>query len=61
MGVLPQSPRHTAGGLRGKNGWFNEHEADIFIARLQNDDALKETIVTQRIRLKDIVATLGDW
>lgn len=51
--LLPKSPRDTAGGIRGK-GWFNEREADIFLARLHNDDPLKSRSAHLAIEWKDI-------
>ena len=51
--LLPKSPRHTSGGVRGK-GWLNEREADIFMARLNNDDPLKSRSAHLAIEWKDI-------
>ncbi|GAA6050961.1 hypothetical protein JCM3770_005344 [Rhodotorula araucariae] len=59
--LLPKSPRHTAGGIRGK-GWFTEREADVFLARIQTDDPLKEAeAATMHIGFKDVLSVLADW
>ncbi|KAF2719843.1 phthalate transporter [Polychaeton citri CBS 116435] len=38
---LPPSPCQTASKLRGKNGWFNEHEEKIMVNRVLRDDPSK--------------------
>ncbi|KAJ5729608.1 uncharacterized protein N7483_004116 [Penicillium malachiteum] len=38
---MPASPVQTKGGLRGKNGWFNEHEEKIIVNRVLRDDPSK--------------------
>ncbi|KAL1412249.1 hypothetical protein Q8F55_003260 [Vanrija albida] len=58
--LLPKSPRHTAGGIRGK-GWFTEREADIYLARLNNDDPLKSKSAHLAITWTDIFNVLGNW
>lgn len=58
--LLPKSPRETAGGIRGK-GWFTEREADIYLARLNNDDPLKSKSAHLAITWRDIFNVLGNW
>jgi hypothetical protein len=58
--LLPKSPRHTAGGIRGK-GWFTEREADVFLARIQTSDPLKEHEGTLRIKWSDVLEVLTTW
>lgn len=38
---LPPSPTETKGYLRGKNGWFTEHEEKIMVNRILRDDPAK--------------------
>jgi hypothetical protein len=38
---MPASPVRTKGGLRGKNGWFTEHEEKIIVNRVIRDDPSK--------------------
>lgn len=38
---MPASPTQTAGWLRGKDGWFNEHEEKIMVNRILRDDPSK--------------------
>ncbi|RDI89187.1 Methylthioribulose-1-phosphate dehydratase [Venturia inaequalis] len=38
---LPPSPTQTASKLRGKDGWFNEHEEKIMVNRVLRDDPSK--------------------
>ncbi|OQE74633.1 hypothetical protein PENNAL_c0076G04527 [Penicillium nalgiovense] len=38
---MPASPVQTKGGLRGKNGWFTEHEERIIVNRVIRDDPSK--------------------
>ncbi|KAF3014341.1 hypothetical protein E8E15_003623 [Penicillium rubens] len=38
---MPASPVQTKGGLRGKNGWFTEHEEKIIVNRVIRDDPSK--------------------
>ncbi|KAI9045632.1 putative transporter [Aspergillus affinis] len=38
---MPASPTQTKGGLRGKDGWFNEHEEKIMVNRVLRDDPSK--------------------
>lgn len=38
---MPASPTQTAGWVRGKNGWFNEHEEKIMVNRILRDDPSK--------------------
>ncbi|KAJ5386006.1 hypothetical protein N7509_008547 [Penicillium cosmopolitanum] len=38
---MPASPVQTKGGLRGKDGWFNEHEEKIMVNRVIRDDPSK--------------------
>ncbi|KAJ6014263.1 hypothetical protein N7540_008854 [Penicillium herquei] len=38
---MPASPVQTKGGLRGKDGWFNEHEEKIIVNRVLRDDPSK--------------------
>ncbi|KAL4870842.1 hypothetical protein BDV12DRAFT_195041 [Aspergillus spectabilis] len=41
---MPPSPTQTKGRLRGKNGWFNEHEEKILVNRIIRDDPSKGTM-----------------
>ena len=41
---MPASPTQTKGGLRGKNGWFNEREEKILVNRIIRDDPSKGTM-----------------
>lgn len=41
---MPASPTQTKGILRGKNGWFNEHEEKIMVNRVLRDDPSKGTM-----------------
>ncbi|KAJ5288524.1 transporter [Penicillium angulare] len=38
---MPASPTQTKGWLRGKDGWFNEHEEKIMVNRILRDDPSK--------------------
>lgn len=38
---LPPSPTQTKGYLRGKDGWFTEHEEKIMVNRILRDDPAK--------------------
>ncbi|KAL4926983.1 putative transporter [Aspergillus undulatus] len=38
---MPPSPTQTKGVLRGKNGWFTEHEEKILVNRIIRDDPSK--------------------
>ncbi|KAJ5917149.1 Major facilitator superfamily domain general substrate transporter [Penicillium verhagenii] len=38
---MPASPVQTRGGLRGKDGWFTEHEEKIIVNRVIRDDPSK--------------------
>ncbi|KAJ5749660.1 hypothetical protein N7533_006688 [Penicillium manginii] len=38
---MPASPVQTKGGLRGKDGWFSEHEEKIMVNRVIRDDPSK--------------------
>lgn len=38
---LPPSPTQTASKLRGKDGWFSEHEEKIMVNRVLRDDPSK--------------------
>lgn len=38
---LPPSPTQTASKLRGKDGWFTEHEEKIMVNRVLRDDPSK--------------------
>ncbi|GAA5974281.1 hypothetical protein JCM11641_006710 [Rhodosporidiobolus odoratus] len=58
--LIPKDPRHTAGLLRGK-GWFNEREADVFQARIETDDPLKEQGATLKITASDVISVLAEW
>ncbi|KAL4939470.1 hypothetical protein BDV06DRAFT_36839 [Aspergillus oleicola] len=41
---MPPSPTQTKGILRGKDGWFNEHEEKILVNRIIRDDPSKGTM-----------------
>ncbi|CAG8167715.1 unnamed protein product [Penicillium salamii] len=41
---MPASPVQTKGGLRGKDGWFTEHEERIIVNRVIRDDPSKGTM-----------------
>ena len=51
--LIPQTPYHTAGGLRFK-GWLSEREADIYFARIIKSDPLKGTGATLKITWADM-------
>lgn len=38
---MAPSPCQTAGRLRGKKGWFSEHEEKILVNRILRDDPSK--------------------
>ncbi|WVQ82083.1 hypothetical protein IAT38_004211 [Cryptococcus sp. DSM 104549] len=58
--LLPSSPRHTGGGIRGR-GWFTEREADVYLARLEADDSLKSKETHLWIGWRDIWNVLSNW
>jgi hypothetical protein len=58
--LIPQSPRHTKGGLRFK-GWLSEREADVLLARLDKDDPLKTQSGRLAIQWRDIFNVLTNW
>ncbi|KAB8262113.1 major facilitator superfamily domain-containing protein [Aspergillus pseudonomiae] len=41
---MPAGPTQTKGGLRGKDGWFNEREEKIMVNRVIRDDPSKGTM-----------------
>ncbi|GAA6008708.1 hypothetical protein JCM10207_001693 [Rhodosporidiobolus poonsookiae] len=58
--LIPKDPRSTAGWIRGK-GWLSEREADVFLARIETDDPLKEQGgATLKITFKDVIGVLAD-
>lgn len=44
FGLMPASPTHTAGWLRGKKGWFTEREEKIIVNRIIREDPSKGTM-----------------
>jgi hypothetical protein len=42
--LMPSSPTSTAGWLRGKHGWFNEHEEKIMVNRIIREDPSKSSM-----------------
>lgn len=55
---LPPSPTQSAGGLRGKDGWFSEREEIIMVNRILRDDPSK---VCQRYKSAILlIANLSD-
>ncbi|GAA5889052.1 hypothetical protein JCM6882_009729 [Rhodosporidiobolus microsporus] len=57
--LLPRDPRRTSNFLF--KPWFTEREADVFLARIESDDPLKEQGTVLKIGFKDIVGVLTDW
>lgn len=61
-GLMPASPSQTRGRLRGKNGWFNEHEEKILVNRLLRDDPSKGDMHNrQAVDPKRLWKTLKDY
>ncbi|KAH0441697.1 hypothetical protein CcaCcLH18_01957 [Colletotrichum camelliae] len=59
---LPPSPTQSAGGLRGKNGWFSEREEIIMVNRILRDDPSKGGMHNrQGLTLKLLWSALCDW
>ena len=59
---MPASPSQTRGRLRGKNGWFNEHEEKILVNRLLRDDPSKGDMHNrQAVDPKRLWKTLKDY
>ncbi|GAA5865058.1 hypothetical protein JCM8547_007698 [Rhodosporidiobolus lusitaniae] len=59
--LLPKDPRNGGILRRGKSIFATEREADIFMARIETDDPLKEQGATLKITSKDIIGVLSDW
>ncbi|KAF4916860.1 putative transporter [Colletotrichum viniferum] len=59
---LPPSPTQSAGGLRGKDGWFSEREEIIMVNRILRDDPSKGGMHNrQGLTLKLLWSALCDW
>lgn len=59
---LPPSPTQTAGGLRGKAGWFTEREEKIMVNRILRDDPAKGGMHNrQGLTLGLLWEALCDW
>lgn len=59
---IPASPVQTAGILRGKNGWFNEHEEKIVVNRILRDDPSKgDKGARDGLHLKEMWKALQDY
>lgn len=59
---MPPSPTETAGWVRGKKGWFTEHEEKILVNRVIRDDPSKGSMHNrQAITLKLLWEALCDY
>ncbi|KAJ6012784.1 Major facilitator superfamily domain general substrate transporter [Penicillium canescens] len=59
---MPASPVQTKGWLRGKNGWFTEHEEKIIVNRVIRDDPSKGSMHNrQAVTPKRLWASLKDF
>ncbi|KAL2105346.1 hypothetical protein VUR80DRAFT_8526 [Thermomyces stellatus] len=59
---LPPSPTQTAGGIRGKDGWFSEREEIIMVNRILRDDPAKGGMHNrQGLNLKLLWRALTDY
>ncbi|OJJ99285.1 hypothetical protein ASPACDRAFT_1870407 [Aspergillus aculeatus ATCC 16872] len=59
---MPASPTQTKGGLRGKDGWFNEREEKILVNRVLRDDPSKGSMHNrQAVSLKMLWTALCDY
>ncbi|ORY94142.1 major facilitator superfamily domain-containing protein [Syncephalastrum racemosum] len=57
---LPASPSKTAGGVRGRKGWFTEREIHIAVTRLIRDDLSKTEQHVKKITWTDIKLAVLD-
>jgi hypothetical protein len=59
---MPPSPTETAGWIRGKKGWFTEHEEKILVNRVIRDDPSKGSMHNrQAITFKLLWEALCDY
>ncbi|KAJ6164894.1 hypothetical protein N7470_003566 [Penicillium chermesinum] len=59
---IPPSPVETKGMLRGKKGWFNEHEEMIVVNRILRDDPSKGDMgARDGLHLKALWESLKDY
>ncbi|KAL4783499.1 major facilitator superfamily domain-containing protein [Aspergillus varians] len=59
---MPASPTQTKGILRGKDGWFNEHEEKILVNRIIRDDPSKGSMHNrQAVTPRMLWDALGDY
>lgn len=59
---LPPSPTQTASKLRGKDGWFNEHEEKIMVNRVLRDDPSKGDMHNREgLSFREFWLCLTDW
>ncbi|KAI7888304.1 major facilitator superfamily domain-containing protein [Mucor mucedo] len=56
---IPANPSSTAGGLRGKLGWFTEREKQIAVTRIIRDDLSKKDQY-ERLTWHDVKITVKD-
>ncbi|KAF9269382.1 MFS general substrate transporter [Marasmius fiardii PR-910] len=60
--LMPPGPCQTAGRLRGKSGWFTEHEEKILVNRILRDDPSKGDMHNrQGVNLERLWKTLKDY
>lgn len=59
---MPAGPTQTPGWLRGKNGWFTDHEEKILVNRLLRDDPSKGDMNNrQAVGIKLLWKAIRDW
>ncbi|KAH7153324.1 major facilitator superfamily domain-containing protein [Dactylonectria macrodidyma] len=60
--IMPPGPCQTKGGLRGKDGWFNEREESIMVNRLLRDDPSKGDMNNREaVNLPKLWKAVKDW
>jgi len=59
---LPPGPTQTAGGLRGKNGWFTPREETIIVNKVLRDDPTKSDMHNREgLSWRQVWVTLTDY